>query len=158
MAIDMFLKLAGIPGESTDPSYPNWIEVLAWSWGESNSGTTHSGGVTGGHPNLQDLSLTKYVDKASLPILGDCAAGTLIPSATFVNRKAGATPLVFLKYTLTNLIISSVSSGGSGGEDRLIENISLNFAQITWTYTYLNSLGAQISKTQGWDIVNGVPL
>ena len=49
MAIDMFLKLSGISGDSTDPTYPGWISVLAWSWGESNSG------VAGGHPNFEDL-------------------------------------------------------------------------------------------------------
>jgi len=137
MAIDMFLKLAGINGDSTDPSYPNWIGVLAWSWGESNAGTG------GGHATFQDLSITKYLDTASLPLMGDCAAGTLIPSVA-----------------LTNVTISSVSDGGSGGESRLTENVSLSYqtGTIRWTYTHVNAVGQQISKTQGWDLVNRVPL
>ena len=153
MAIDMFLKLSGISGDSTDPTYPGWISVLAWSWGESNSG------VAGGHANFEDLSLTKYVDTASLPLMGHCAAGTLITSATLVNRDA-STGVVSFKIALTNVTVSSVSDGGSGGESRLTEQVSLSYqgGTIRWTYTYLNSVGQPVSKTQGWDLVNGVPL
>ena len=153
MAIDMFLKLTGINGDSTDPSYPNWISSLAWSWGESNAD------LGGSHPNFQDLSLTKYIDTASLPIMVHCAAGTVISSATLVNRDA-STGVVSFKVALTNVTISSVSDGGSGGESRLTENVSLSYqgGTIRWTYTYLNSLNQQVSKTQGWDLVNGVPL
>ena len=34
-AFDYFLKLDGIPGESTDAKHKGEIDVLSWSWGES---------------------------------------------------------------------------------------------------------------------------
>ena len=35
---------------------------------------------------------------------------------------------------MTNLIVTSASTGGSGGESRLTENISLNFAEFCTEY------------------------
>ena len=88
MAVDMFLKLGTIKGEATDPGHIGWIDVLAFSWGESNPG--EPGGISGGKVNIQDVSLTKYIDKATVPILLDCAAGTLITDATW--SRAGTRP------------------------------------------------------------------
>ena len=56
--------------------------------------------VSGGKVNIQDVSLTKYIDKATVPILLDCAAGTLITDATLVARRNAATPYIFLTYAL----------------------------------------------------------
>ena len=96
--------------------------------GESNPG--EPGGISGGKVNIQDVSLTKYIDKATVPILLDCAAGTLITDATLVARRNSATPYIFLTYALQNILVSSASEGGSGGEDRFTENISLAFQKI----------------------------
>jgi type VI secretion system secreted protein Hcp len=156
MAVDIFLKLGAIKGESTDPSHSGWIDVLAWSWGESQSGTIVGGG---GHVSIQDIAITKYVDKASVPMLLASAEGTHIPTATLVARRAGATPVEFLKYQLEEVIVTSVAAGGSGGEDRFTESISLNFGKITWTYTPTDGAGNPLhAVTGGWDVVNGVPL
>ena len=63
MAVDMFLKINGVDGESKDKSHPMEIDVLAWSWGASNSGSAHVGGGAGaGKVNVQDISVTKWVD------------------------------------------------------------------------------------------------
>ena len=43
MAVDQFLKIDSLEGESKDKKYAKWIDVLAWSWGMSQSGTTHVG-------------------------------------------------------------------------------------------------------------------
>ena len=44
MAVDMFLKVSNnIKGESKDHKHKDEIDVLAWSWGVSNSGTFHHG-------------------------------------------------------------------------------------------------------------------
>src|SRR5919197_1518553 len=71
MAVDMFLHVDGIKGESRDAQHKDDIDVLAWSWGASNSGSAHMGGGGGsGKVNVQDLSITKYVDKSSPLLLG----------------------------------------------------------------------------------------
>jgi type VI secretion system secreted protein Hcp len=136
MAVDMFLKLEGIKGEAADDKHKDEIDVLAWSWGASQSGTTHVGGGSGaGKANFQDVSVTKYVDKSSHALLKAVAVGQHIPSALLTIRKAGEKPLEYIKFTMKNCLISSVSTGGSGGEDRLTENISINFGNFQYEYT-----------------------
>jgi type VI secretion system secreted protein Hcp len=136
MALDMFLKLTDIDGESKDDSHMGEIDVLAWSFGLSQSGTFHSGGGGGaGKANFQDLSFTHYHDTASPNLKLYCATGKHIPEAILTVRKAGDDPLEYLKYTMTKCMITSVSCGGSGGEDQLTENATINFAEIKEEYT-----------------------
>jgi type VI secretion system secreted protein Hcp len=136
MAVDMFIKLEGIKGESVDHKHKDEIDVLAWSWGMSQSGTTHQGpGAGSGKVNVQDLSLTKYVDKASANLMKFCCKGTHIKEAVLTVRKAGDKPLEYVIITMKDAIISSLSTGGSGGEDRLTENVTLNFAHVKTAYT-----------------------
>jgi type VI secretion system secreted protein Hcp len=135
MAVDMFLKIAEVKGESQDDKHKEEIDVLAWSWGMSQSGTTHTGtGGGAGKVNVQDISVTKYIDKSSCMLMSSCATGKHHADATLVVRKAGDKPLEYFEIKMTDVIITSVSTGGSGGEDRLTENISLNFAQVNVKY------------------------
>ncbi len=136
MATDMFLKLGDIKGESVDSGHTNEIDILAWSWGASQSGTTHQGtGGGAGKVNVQDLSFTKWIDKATPILLKHCCDGTHINEAVLTVRKAGGKkPLEYYKLTLQDVIVSSLSTGGSGGEDRLTENVTLNFAKFKLEY------------------------
>ena len=135
MAVDMFIKFDGIDGESVDSKHAKSIDVLAWSWGMSQSGTTHtSTGGGAGKVNVQDLSLTKHIDKSSTVLLQHCATGKHIAKAVLTVRKAGDKPLEYLVITLKDLLISSVQTGGSGGEDRLTENVTINFGAYEVAY------------------------
>src|SRR5688500_271126 len=98
MAVDMFLKIEGGPeGESRDKAKGKEIDVLAWSWGVSNSGSAHVGGGMGaGKANVQDISLTKYIDKASPDLMLACCNGKHFTSAILTVRKAGENPLEYL--------------------------------------------------------------
>jgi type VI secretion system secreted protein Hcp len=154
MAVDMFLQLEGIKGESADKTHKGEIDILAWSWGLSNSGTFHQGeGGGAGKANFQDISVTKYVDKASADLLYSSASGKHIPKAKLTVRKAGENPLEYLTFELENILVSSVSTGGSGGEDRLTENVSLNFAKIKMEYWTQGAKGAKGENGNfAWDI------
>ena len=145
MAVDMFLKLSdNIKGESIDNSHKDEIDVLAWSWGASQSGTTHMGtGGGAGKANFQDISFTKYIDLASLMLLQACATGQHIGQCDLVVRKAGGSPLEYFKMTMKDCLISSYSTGGSGGEDRLTENVSINFANYKIEYNSQNPDGTK---------------
>lgn len=135
MAVDMFIKFDGIDGESVDSKHAKSIDILAWSWGMSQSGTTHqSTGGGAGKVNVQDLSLTKYIDKSSTVLMTHCATGKHIPKAVLTVRKAGDKPLEYLVITLKDLLVSSVQTGGSGGEDRLTENVTINFGAYEVAY------------------------
>jgi type VI secretion system secreted protein Hcp len=154
MAVDMFLELDGIKGESKDGTHKDKIDVLAWSWGLSQSGSAHLGsGAGAGKVNVQDISFTKYVDLASCDLMASCATGKHIPKAKLIIRKAGDKPLEYLSFAFKDLIVSSVSTGGSGGEDRLTENITLNFAVVQAEYWVQDTKGGKgTNKSMGWDI------
>ena len=135
MAMDMFIKIGDLEGESRDKTHAKSIDVLAWSWGLSNSGTAHVGGGAGaGKVNVQDVSFTKWIDKSSPDLMLLCCNGKHIPEAKLTVRKAGENPLEYLIITMSECMITAVSTGGSGGEDRLTENVTINFAQVKVNY------------------------
>jgi type VI secretion system secreted protein Hcp len=157
MAVDMFMKIDDIKGESIDDKHKDEIEIVAWSWGLTQSGTTHSGtGGGAGKVHVNDLSFTKYIDRSSPILMKYCCSGKHLKTAVLVVRKAGGDkPLEYLKLTLEDLIISSVSTGGSGGEDRLTENVAINFARVKHEYTPQKGGGSgagDASIPVGWDI------
>ena len=162
MAIDIFLKIEGpaIKGESLDSVHKDEIDVLAWSWGASNSGNAQVGaGAGAGKVNVQDLSITKYIEKSSTDLMLSTCNGQHHDTVTLVVRKAGTTPVEYVKITMTEVLITSLSTGGSGGEDRLTENISLNFAKFKLEYTPQKTDGsADAVQTVGWDIAANVKM
>ena len=90
MAVDMFMKIDGIKGESGDGKHPEEIDVLSWSWGMSQSGSAHMGGGAGsGKVNVNDLSFTKYIDKSSPDLYLSCCNGKHLKDA---KGGAGAKP------------------------------------------------------------------
>ena len=136
MSVDMFIKIGDIKGESVDDKHKGEIDVLAWSWGMSQSGTTHAGGGGGaGKVNVQDISFTKHIDSSSSVLMMSACLGTHHPEATLVVRKAGGKEAIeYIKIKLKEVLVTSVSTGGSGGEDRLTENVTLNFAEFEYAY------------------------
>jgi type VI secretion system secreted protein Hcp len=160
MAMDMFIKVGDLKGESKDSVHKTEIDVLAWSWGVSNSGSAHVGGGAGaGKCNVQDVSLTKYIDNSSPDLLLAACNGKHFPEAKLTVRKAGETPLEYLIITMTDVLITSVSTGGSGGEDRLTENVTLNFAKVKVEYTEQTEKGVAGNKPKmGWDIQSNVKM
>ena len=145
-ALNMFLKIATVDGESTTKGYEKQIDVLAWSWGMSNSGTTHSGsGTTAGKANVQDFSFTKNLDRASPALMLAALTGTTYADATLtvlrpIPNKAGAT-YDYLKLKLENVLVTSVSGGGTPTQDKLTENVTLNFSKFTLEYKPADSSG-----------------
>ena len=154
MAVDFFLKLGDIKGESTDHQYKDWIEVLAWSWGMSQSGTMHTGTGGGtGKVNVQDFSVTKFVDRSTPNIMQKCCTGKHYPEVTFIARKAGDKPIDYVKLKMKEVIVTSANTGGSGGEERVTENVTLNFAHYEYEYTPQDATGAKGGAiTQTFDI------
>jgi type VI secretion system secreted protein Hcp len=160
MAVDMFIKIDNVKGEAQDKSHKEEIDVLAWSWGLSQSGTMHAGGGGGGGKvAVQDMSLTKWIDKSSPILMEYCCNGKQYKEAKLTVRKAGGdNPLEYLIITMTDVIVTSVSTGGSGGEDRLTENVSLNFANVKVDYQAQKPDGSKDGGPvkYGWDIAEDV--
>jgi type VI secretion system secreted protein Hcp len=144
MAIDAFLKLGDLTGESPVKGYEEQIQLLAWSWGMSQSGTTHMAtGGGAGKVNVQDLSFTHYVDSSSAPMIHACCTGKHFEEAVLTLRKAGGEALPYLVITMTDLLITSVSTGASGGEDQQTENVTINFAKFKYSYQPQDKTGGK---------------
>ena len=117
------------------------------------------GGGGAGKVSVEDINVTKWLDKSSPLLLKACCNGSHIKEMNLVVRKAGEKPLEYLKLKLSDCLISSVSPGGSGGEDRLTENISVNFGKFQVTYTAQDAKGAPAGEVPfGYDIKANKPL
>ena len=140
MAWDAFLKIDGIPGESTDDKHKNEIEILSYSWGTSqpSSGARSTGGAgTSERVNINDFSVVKSVDKASPKLMLHCCNGKHIKEATLELCRATGDKQKYLVYKMTDVVVSASKSGGTGtGSDPLpTETVSFNFGKMEQTYT-----------------------
>lgn len=161
MALDIFINMgASIKGESRDSvqGKAGDIDVLAWSWGMSQSGTTHMGGGGGaGKASFQDLSFTKYIDSSTNALMTALAKGSHIPEVKLLVRKAGEGQKKYIMITMKEVLVTSISTGGSGGEDRLTENVTLNFAEVKFDYTAQDAKGGMgADKTFAWNIAENI--
>jgi len=134
--VDYFLKMDGIQGESQDKTHKNEIELESWSWGETQSGTASRGGGMGaGKVAMQDFHFVMKVNKSSPKLMLACAQGEHIKNAILTCRKAGKEQQEYLKWTFTDLLVSSFQTGGAGAGDVLpMDQISFNFAKIECEY------------------------
>jgi type VI secretion system secreted protein Hcp len=134
MASDTFAKLGDIKGESLDDKHKDEIEVLSYSWGVSNAGSMGYGSGGGeGKATFHDLSFTHKVDKASPVLMQACATGVHLKDGTITVRKAGKGQQDFLVIKMNDVIITSVTHGGGGG-DGASENVSIAFAKVNVEY------------------------
>jgi type VI secretion system secreted protein Hcp len=158
MAMDMFMKIDGAPGEARDKVHAKEIDVLAWSWGMSNSGTAQEGpGAGAGKVNVQDLSFTKWIDVSTPVLMLYCSNGKHIDKCVLTVRKAGEQPLEYLIITMEQCMVTAVSTGGSGGEDRLTENVTINFANVELQYKEQTAKGGVgDTKFYKWKIAENV--
>ena len=133
MAVDVFLKLGDIKGESTDAKHADEIDVLSWSWGVSQPGTAASGGGAGtGKVSFSDLNFTHNVDKASPLLMKACATGQHVKEATLVSRKAGKGQQEYLIIKMSDILVTGVQPSSAG--EHPMENVSIRFAKIDLEY------------------------
>ena len=159
MAFDAFLKIDGIPGESTDDAHKDWIEVLSYNTGISQtaSGSASSGGgASAERADFQDFSIVKTLDKASPKVAVACADGSHIKEVKLELCRAGGDKLKYMEYKMSNCIVSSVRPGGSsqGVETLPLEEVTFVYGKIEWTYTQQKRAdgtgGGNVAG--GWDL------
>ena len=150
MPFEMFLKLAGIEGESSDAKHKGEIDVLAWSWGLSHeAGSPAGGGAGAGRVKIEHISIQKLVDLASplLALFG--AQGKHITDGTLTTRKAGKGGDDFLLFKMTDVIVTSVHVAVSKDTGQPAESITLSFGKFELNYRPTNpdgSLGTEKSS------------
>jgi type VI secretion system secreted protein Hcp len=137
--VDFFLKLEGIDGESTDDRHKGQIEILSFSFGVDQPGTSASGGGGGaGKATFSDMHFSTHASKASPKLFLFCATGQHIPSATFVVHRPGGDTNAYYKVVLQDVMVTSWQSGASDGSGIPLEQISVNFAGIKLEHTALD--------------------
>lgn len=151
MPVDIFLKLDGITGESRDKTHGNEIDVLGWSWGMTLK-MNRGGGGPAKAPEVEQLQITKFVDRASPALMTALTRATKIGTATMVCRKAGGVkPLEFFKITMTDALIVSIRPNGMGGDERFTEQVVLDFAKVSVSYQEQDDKGISKGGTVEFD-------
>jgi type VI secretion system secreted protein Hcp len=146
MAVDMFLKIDGISGESLDNKHKGEIDISSFSFGATQVSNARASGAGAGKVSFQDIHISSPVNVASPKLFQACATGQHFKKAVLTCRKAGGDQgIEFLKLTLTDLLVSSFSNGSNpldsgfsslAGEDAFpTDQFSLSFAKIELDYT-----------------------
>ena len=153
MAIDAYLQIDGITGESTDPDHKGWIDVLSYSYSISQLTAAPVANVSAGATSAvahQEFVITKYVDSASPKVYEACAAGKRFSKAILdVMRTSGKTPVKFMQIQMQQVIISSISASAASGKDMPTESVALSYGSVQWTYTQQNPDGSQGGSVTG---------
>ena len=151
LAVDMFLKVDGIKGESTARGgHEDWIEIESFGWGESRPSGGTGQGRRRSSASFSDVSVVKGVDAASPHLFQACATGKHYSSATLVIRKAGE-PFDYFSIRLQDVRVSSVKLSHSEKRDVPMEEITLTYGKITWSYDPQDAKGGKVET--GWDLM-----
>jgi len=164
MAFDAFMKVDGIPGESTDSAHKDWIEVLNYNHEitqpASASASTAGGGTTERCQHA-DLTVVHYLDKASPKLAEACCKGTHIKEVIIELCRAGGDKVKYMEIKMEKAIVSNVRPVGDpkGADGFPIESVSFNYGTISWTYTQQKrddgSGGGQVAS--GWSLIENKP-
>ena len=130
MSFSMFLKIAGVDGESMNKKFDKWITVESFSFGVENAAPT--GGATGagaGKVKFNEFHFVSPVQVSSPKLMTACVTGQHFKDATLnILRGNDATP--FIKFRLTDVLVTSFSTSGHSGDALPRDSFSLNFAQF----------------------------
>ena len=136
MAVNAFMKIDSLKGDSVVKGYEDTIQVSSWNWGMSNGGTSHRGGGAGsGRASVEDLTFTHELDPSSPELMESCMRGKHFDEAVLVVRKAGGKEaLDYLRITMTEVLVTNVSTSGVENSDGDLESVTLNFATVEIEY------------------------
>jgi type VI secretion system secreted protein Hcp len=151
-AADYFLKIDGIQGESRADRHKDEIDVESFSWGETQSGTFAAGGGGGaGKVSMQDFHFTMRANKGSPALFLACAQGDHIKNAILTCRKGRKKQQEFMKFTMSDCLVSSFQTDGHGGGNVTpTDQISLNFAKIEVEYKEHDATGKLVGSITKW--------
>jgi type VI secretion system secreted protein Hcp len=158
MPFDAFLKLEGVPGESTDDKHKEWMEVLSYHWGvdqpQSSSASSH-GSLSAERAVFHPFTVVKAIDKASAKLALGCASGEHYSKATIEICRAGGDKQPYMEYKMTDVMVTSFRPGGTGGGEQIpLEEVSFSYGKIEWKYTQTKVAGGKGSGNvaAGWDL------
>lgn len=147
-ALDMFLTIPGIPGGTHDVLMKGSIDILAYSMNITAPASARTAAVCG------EIHFTKFIDISSPALIGQIVTGSIIPSGRFTSRIAGEGQDPYVTLEMTGITVTNLSTGGSGGEERFTENISMKVKQYKFLYQEKSPSGQVTVKEYGYDCVS----
>jgi type VI secretion system secreted protein Hcp len=157
MAIDVYLQIEGVKGESNDDAHKGWIECLSVNFGvtQPRSATASTGGGhTAERAELSEISITKLADLSSPMLFQACACGKTYPKALLEFQRADGDgrPVKYMTVELENVLIGHW--GASVAEGSIpAEGLGLKFSRIKLKYTQQKVGGGASGNTMGgWDL------
>jgi type VI secretion system secreted protein Hcp len=156
----LFIKFDGIDGECNDKDHKAWCDVLSFSWGLQKAGA----GATGqarrrGVVTVLDMIISKQMDKSSPKLAESICSGKIFPKVEIHDAATygEGNRVVFLKYELKNVMVSSHQVSAAGGGDAVPqESLSLNFGEVKQTYVQYDAKGSKLGNVEmGWKVEEG---
>jgi type VI secretion system secreted protein Hcp len=149
---DYFLQITGIAGESKEAKHKDWIDVLSWSFGESNPpGPATGGGGGAGKVQMQDFNFMAVTSKASPKLFLACATGQHMKEAKLSAVKSGAMQQEYMSWTFSDVLVSGYQISGSDG-DVSMDAVSLAFSKVKVEYKAQKADGSLDAPiVAGWD-------
>lgn len=148
---NIFVKIDGIPGESTDDAHSDEIEAISFSQSVKQSASASAssgGGASSERANFSDVIIVKNIDKCTPKLYVASADGTHISEVIIYFDRPYHDNIQFYEVKLTDVIISYVSFSEG------VETVGFNFGRIEWTYTQQKradgSGGGNVAG--GWDL------
>jgi type VI secretion system secreted protein Hcp len=161
MALNIFIKIDGIKGESQNKMHKDEIDVLSWNWGLGHAGSPQAGttgGASAGKVTVQDLSITKRTDIATPPLMLSCANGKHFKQALLTVCKEGEKSFEFLRIKINEVLVTSISTSYSI-DGTITENVIFNFSKVEVDYVRQKPDGtAGESSEFNWDVLANKPL
>ncbi|MBM3736018.1 MAG: type VI secretion system tube protein Hcp [Acidobacteria bacterium] len=129
---ESFLKIDGIPGESTDAAHKDWIDVTGWDYA---SDLGNQGAQVAARPNLRDLLVAKRLDRAS-PLLFRALNNSQRFATVELEAVDSDDRRRFIRVILKNAVITNARlHAGPDTEQRPTESLAFGYASIEWIYT-----------------------
>ncbi len=147
MAVNAYLIIDGVDGPST--SKPKAIDILGFSFGASQVSTIGvgaSGGETrSGRASIQDVSVSKVMDKTSPLLFDHCVTGNILKKVTIVyDKPLGDKQEEYYKVEMENALLTGISHSGSS--ENPMESLSFGFEKLKLYYNPEDGNG----KLKGW--------
>ena len=155
-----YLDLDGVEGESQDAKYQKKIEVQSFSWGAVNHSSFHHGTGSGiGKGQIQDITVSKFTDHASLQLFQNCTTGKVMSKGKLTLLKLqGETKIPYLEVELTHPVVTSFQISGNGNGDLPMEHVTVHFQAFKSKYQPQGDSGdPQGNVDFGWDIQQNAP-
>lgn len=155
-----YLRWDGIEGEAVAAKHEDEIEILSWSWGATQPGSSYSGtSRRRGTVIFSDISIVKELDKSSPKLFEYLAMGRVTSEVRlFLTASyAGSERETYLEFIFVNVIITSfLQTGGVSTGSAPLESFTFSFEQITIIYTEYDESGSSKGNSEVvWNVEEG---